>query len=168
MKKLISVLLSFSLIFNVAGYGQTCDVSAVEVNQANQQGLEQDLCKDPKNISLMAALITVVTSLLKLLGYLCVGTLYYTWSVMSRFPSSVCELFAGTLSTENEELKKNISEQNKKLAGFEGIDNLLKLEKEEKEKLEKQMERCMNYGECKTAWEKAQREVPYEDRGDKI
>lgn len=162
MKKLISVLLSFSLIFNVAGYGQTCDVSAVEVNQANQQGLEQDFCKDPKNISLMAALITVVTSLLKLLGYLCVGTLYYTWSVMSRFPSSVCELFAGTLSTENEELKKNVLELDKKLAGFEGTNN------SKKEKLEKQMERCMNYGECKTAWEKAQREAPYEDRGDKI
>lgn len=163
MKKLISVLLSFLLIFNVAGYGQMCDVSAVEANQANQQGLEQDLCKDPKNISLLAASLTVVASILELLCCLCVGTLYYTWSVMSRFWGSLCELFAGTLSTENEELKKNVLELNKKLAGFEGINNLLKLEKEEKEKLKKQMEICMNYDECKTAWGKAQLEAIYEN-----
>lgn len=163
MKKLISVLLSFSLIFNVAGYGQVCDVSAVEANQANQQGLEQDLCKDPEKIGFITAALTVVTSLLELLCYLCVGAVCYTWSVMSRFWGSLCELFAGTLSTENEELKKNVLELNKKLAGFEGINNLLKLEKEEKEKLKKQMEICMNYDECKTAWGKAQLEAVYEN-----
>ena len=134
MKKLISVLLSFLMIFNIIGYSQTYDVSAVEGNQANQQCLKQDLCKDPKNISLMDALITVVTSFLELLCYLCVRAVCYTWSVLRRFPSSVCELFAGTLSTENEELKKNMSELNKKLAGFEGINNLLKLKKEELKK----------------------------------
>lgn len=163
MKKLISVLLSFLLIFNVAGYGQMCDVSAVEANQANQQGLEQDLCKDPEKIGFITAALTVVTSLLELLCCLCVGTLCYTWSVLRRFPSSVCELFAGTLSTENEELKKNMSELKNKLTGFENINNLLELEKEEKEKLKKQIEICVNYGECKTAWGKAQLEVVYEN-----
>lgn len=163
MKKLISVLLSFLMIFNIIGYSQTCEVNAVEGNQANQQCLKQDLCKDPKNISFMAALITVVTSFLELLCCLCIEAVCYTWSVLRRFPSSVCELFAGTLSTKNEELKKNISELNKKLDGFEGINNLLKLEKEEKEKLKKQMEICMNYDECKTALGKAQLEDLSED-----
>lgn len=159
MKKLISVLLSFSLIFNVIGYDQMCEVNAVEGNQANQQCLKQDLCKDPKNISFMAALITVVTSFLELLCCLCVEAVCYTWSVLRRFPSSVCELFAGTLSTKNEELKKKISELNNKLNGLENTDNLLKSTKEEKANLKRKIENCMNSDECKIAFEKVQLEA---------
>lgn len=160
MKKLISVLLSFSLIFNIAGCGQMYDVSAVEANQANQQSLEQDLCKDPKNISLMAALVTVVTSLLKLLGYLCVGTLYYTWSVMSRFPSSVCELFAGTLSTKNEELNKELKKRKKDYSNLCSDISDLEKQLDEKKKDERillnEMKKCFIDEKCRAEYQRVQ------------
>lgn len=162
MKKLISVLLSFSLIFNVIGYGQTCDVSAVEANQANQQCLEQDLCKDPKNISLLAASLTVVASILELLCYLCVGTLCYTWSVLRRFPSSVCELFAGTLSTENEELNKEL--EKRKEGCSELYSRIFDLEKtrdqlkEDIELLQNTVNKCFNDEKCKAEYQRVERQ----------
>ena len=67
IKKLISVLLSFALTFNIVGQCQTLNASAIEVDQASQQALGQKPCKDPQNISLMAALVTVFISCLELL-----------------------------------------------------------------------------------------------------
>lgn len=103
MKKLISISLSFLMIFNVAGYGQTCDVSALEVNQQNggqvivSNGVSE-IEKVAKEFWPLLGNLLVVT--VKDLFGLGLGVAKFILSFPARIFLASDEFFTGALSSE--------------------------------------------------------------------
>lgn len=127
MKKLISVLLSFSLIFNVIGHDQMCEVNALEVTKQN--GGQADVSNNtPENEMVAKKFWPLLSNLLAVTAKNVFGfgleAAELLLAASARVFLASYELFTGALSSEislcrndencAKELKRVI-EENKKL-----------------------------------------------------